>query len=267
MKEWLRRLILTCMALFIFAFGWALSEETEVPETPEAPEASWSFPVSRETMEDPQGLLVLANNQHLLAKDYEPDDLVDIDVRTTSSSKIQMRRVASDALTLMCEHAEAEGIILYVHSGYRSYRTQDVLHYNRVKEMGYDDKLVIQAGASDHQTGMGADVISKEWIGKKFNSDFAKTKEAQWLAANCSRYGFIIRYPEGKEEITEINFEPWHLRFVGVEAAQYMMGEGLTLEEFTEQWEAYRDSEAYSESVQVLSEESQWQIVPVTEEP
>ncbi|HML47042.1 MAG TPA: M15 family metallopeptidase [Clostridia bacterium] len=265
MKEWLRRLILTCMALFIFAFGWALSEESKVQEVPEMPEASWSFPVSRETMEDPQGLLVLANNRHLLSKDFEPDDLVNIDVRRTSSSKIQMRRIVSDALSLMFEDAKAEGIILYVHSGYRSYRTQDVLHYNRVKDMGYDDKLVIQAGASDHQTGMGADVISKDWIGKKFNSNFAKTKEAQWLAANCSRYGFIIRYPEGKEEITEINFEPWHLRFVGVEAAQYIMGEGLTLEEFIEQWEAYRDGGGDRESAKMLSEESQWQIVPVTE--
>lgn len=258
MKEWKRRLILTCAALALFAFGWALSEE---------PEAAWTFPVSREAMEDPEGLLILVNNHSLLTKADEPEDLVNIEARRTGSAKIQMRRVASDALTLMFEHAKAEGITLYAHSGYRSYRTQEVMHYNRVKRMGYDDKMVIQAGASDHQTGMGVDVISKEWIGKNFNSRFAQTKEAQWLAANCSRYGFIIRYPEGKEEITEISFEPWHLRFVGVEAAQHIMAEGLTLEEFTEQWEAYRDSGAYEESVKTLSEESQWQVVPVTGVP
>lgn len=252
-----RRLLLSLLILSLLTLA-----------TPGLAREDWDFPVSREVMEDPQGFLILVNNYNLLTREDVPEDLVNITVRMTSSTKRQMRRVASDAMTLMFEHAASDGVTLYAHSCYRDYRTQEVMHYNRVKKMGYDDKLVIQAGASDHQTGLGVDVISKAWIDKSLNYRFADTKEGQWLAENCARYGFIIRYPKGKEDITEIDYEPWHLRFVGIEAALYMTEAGLTLEEFTEAWEAFRDSDAYSESARVLNDEdATWTVVPVTEVP
>ncbi len=200
----------------------------------------WSYPVSKETLEDAWDVLLLVNKDHLIDTDYPPQDalheLVNVEVRCTSSSVIQARSIASNALSLMFEAAKEDGIVLYLHSGYRSYRTQDVMHYNRVKSIGYDDGVVQQAGASDHQTGLGFDIISKKWIGSKLNEKFAQTEEAQWMADNCYRFGFIIRYPKGKEDITGIIYEPWHLRFVGIEAATYIMEHGLTLEEFTEEY-------------------------------
>ena len=124
------------------------------------------------------------------------------------------------------------------HSGYRSYRTQKTMYYNRLeKNKGKDDGVVAYPGSSDHQTGLGIDVINKAGIGKKFTEAFAKTKEGKWLQENCWDYGFIIRYQKDKEEITKIIYEPWHLRYVGVQVAQYMHENNLSLEEFTQEWQ------------------------------
>ena len=210
----------------------------------------WTYPVSRETLEDAWDVLLLVNKDNLIDRDYPPQDalheLVNVEVRRTGSSAIQARSIASNALTLMFEAAKEDGIILYLHSGYRSYRTQEVMHYNRVKSIGHDDGVVQQPGASDHQTGLGFDIISKKWIGSKLNERFAQTEEAQWMANNCQRFGFIIRYPKGKEGITGIIYEPWHLRFVGVEAATYIMERDLTLEEFTEEYKLVLQEDVYA---------------------
>ena len=103
---------------------------------------------------------------------------------------------------------------------------------------GKDDGVVAYPGSSDHQTGLGIDVINKAGIGKRFTAAFAKTKEGIWLAEHCWDFGFIIRYQKEKEDITKIIYEPWHLRYVGVQVARYMRDRGLSLEEFTEEWQA-----------------------------
>ena len=187
----------------------------------------WSAPVLGEegvnwgAMEE--DFVRLVNKEFLLDENYVPEDLVKIKVKKTSSTAIEMRQAASDALDMMFADAKEEGVTLYAHSGYRSYRTQNTMYYNRLeRNKGKDDGAVAYPGSSDHQTGLGIDVISKAWIGKRFNADFAQTKEAQWMAENAWRYGFIIRYPQGKEDITKIIYEPWHLRYVGVEGAQYI---------------------------------------------
>ncbi len=116
------------------------------------------------------------------------------------------------------------------------------MYYNRLKKNnGKDDGWVSKPGASDHQTGLGCDVVPKSWRDKSMNSNMASTEECQWMAAHCAEYGFIIRYPEDKEDITEINYEPWHLRYVGVAAATYIMENGLCLEEFHDQLQAAID--------------------------
>ena len=113
------------------------------------------------------------------------------------------------------------------------------MYYNRLKKNnGKDDGVVAYPRSSDHQTGLGIDVINKAGIGKKFTEAFGKTKEGKWLAENCWDYGFIIRYQKDKEEITEIIYEPWHLRYVGVQVAQYMRDNNLCLEEFTQEWQS-----------------------------
>ncbi len=199
----------------------------------------WTYPISYELLTTSE-YIVLANKESLLDEDYIPGDLTkDLKCRKISYDPIQMREVAANALYALFDAAEEDGIYLYAHSGYRSYRTQNTMYYNRLKKNnGKDDGVVAVPGSSDHQTGLGIDVINKAGIGKKFTEAFGDTKHGKWLAENCWDYGFIIRYQKDKEEITEIVYEPWHLRYVGVQVAQYMRDQNLCLEEFTEEWQA-----------------------------
>lgn len=201
-------------------------------------EGEWTYPISYDLLMNSE-YIRLANRESLLEEDYVPEDLTDLTVRKISYDPIQMREVASDALQILFDCAQEDGITLYAHSGYRSYRTQRTMYYNRLeKNNGKDDKVVAYPGSSDHQTGLGIDVIHKAGIGKRFTEAFGETKEGKWLAENCWDFGFIIRYQKDKEDITQITYEPWHLRYVGVQVAQYMHEENLSLEEFTAQWQA-----------------------------
>ena len=199
----------------------------------------WDYPIAYELLKT-SDYIRLANKQSLLEEDYIPEDLTkDLKCRKISYAPIQMRQTAAEALYALFDAAEEDGLYLYAHSGYRSYRTQKTMYQNRLKKNnGKDDGVVAMPGSSDHQTGLGIDVINKAGIGKKFTEAFGKTKHGQWLAENCWDYGFIIRYQKDKEELTEIIYEPWHLRYVGVQVAQYMRDQNLCLEEFTEEWQA-----------------------------
>jgi len=140
----------------------------------------------------------------------------------------------------MFDAALEDGYTLYVKSAYRSYGTQNTMYQNRLERYGYDDGLVAYPGSSDHQTGLGVDVLNYEWTQKDgMNEKFALEAEAKWMAEHCHEFGFVIRYMEDKEDITGIKYEPWHLRYVGKEVAAYMMENHLSLEEFTEEWQAY----------------------------
>ncbi|MBQ2833346.1 MAG: M15 family metallopeptidase [Clostridia bacterium] len=200
-------------------------------------EREWTYPISYELLKTSE-YIVLANKNNLLDENYIPSDLTkDLDCRKISYDPIQMREIAANALYELFDAAAEDGLYLYAHSGYRSYQTQNTMYYNRLKKnKGVDDGYVAYPGSSDHQTGLGIDVINKAGIGKKFTKAFGETKHGQWLAENCWDYGFIIRYQADKEEITEIEYEPWHLRYVGVQVAQYMRDNHLSLEEFTEEW-------------------------------
>ena len=102
------------------------------------------------------------------------------------------------------------------------------MYYNRLKKnKGKDDGWVSVPGASDHQTGLGCDVVPKSWKDKAMNGKMGKEPECVWMAEHCQEYGFIVRYPEDKQDVTEINYEPWHLRYVGVPAATYIMENGI----------------------------------------
>ncbi len=200
-------------------------------------EKTWNYPIPYELLKT-SDYIVLANKTHLLGEDYIPQDLVNVKVRKISSTPIQMRAAASEALSAMFEAAKADGISLYAHSGYRSYRTQKTMYYNRLKKNnGKDDGVVAVPGSSDHQTGLGIDVINKAGIGKKFTSAFGKTKEGIWLAEHCWDFGFIIRYQKEKEDLTEIIYEPWHLRYVGIQVSEYIRQKNYCLEEFTNEWQ------------------------------
>lgn len=197
----------------------------------------WTYPISYELLMS-SDYIALVNRDNLLAEDYAAEDMVkDLECRKISYDPIRMRETAANALYQLFDAAKEDGIYLYAHSGYRSYRTQNTMYYNRLKKKGYDDGIVQYPGASEHQSGLAIDVINKAGIGKSFTNDaFAPSKEGKWLAENCWDYGFIIRYQEDKEHITKIGYESWHIRYVGVQVAQYMRDQNLCLEEFTEEW-------------------------------
>lgn len=208
----------------------------------QAPEGSlagvWTYPIPLEVLLAEGDYIRLVNRENLLDSSYKPSDLEEVKVRKYKAVEIKMRAEANAAMTEMFADAEIQGVTLYAHSGYRSYQTQATMYENRLKDNdGVDDGYVQYPGASDHQTGLGIDIIDKGTIGKRFSRSFEGTKEAQWMAAHCWEYGFIIRYPKGAEDITGIEYEPWHLRYVGLDAAAYIMNNNLTLEEFTQQWQ------------------------------
>lgn len=135
--------------------------------------------------------------------------------------------VANSALQEMFAAAKNDGLNLFVRSGFRSYSTQKSLYNNYVARDGKAaaDRYSARPGHSEHQTGLGFDI-------NKADSSFEGTPEAIWLAANCHKYGFIIRYPAGKESITGYIYEPWHVRYLGVETATAVYNSGLCLEEY-----------------------------------
>ena len=240
-----RVLLLCCFALMSIS-ATACAEALDLSSLGDIEEAqmvaegdTWVYPI-------PYHLLItseyiqLVNRENLLEEDYIPEDLVDdLRCRKVSYDAIQMRETAANALYTLFQAAEEDGIYLYAHSGYRSYRTQKTIYHNRLASRGYDDGIVQYPGASEHQSGLAIDVINKSGIGKNFTNDaFSNSKEGKWLAENCWDYGFIIRYQEDKEDITGIGYESWHIRYVGVQVAQYMRDRHLSLEEFTEEWKA-----------------------------
>ena len=207
-----------------------------------AKQPEWQYPLAPEVLRNAAGYITLANRDHLLDGSYAPTDLVTCSVqRAKGTQKMQLRQAASIALTDMFRAAHAEGYTLYLKSAYRAYSTQKYMYNSRLeKNHGKDDGLVSYPGASDHQTGLGVDILNYEWTLKDgMNEKFAATAEAQWMEAHCAQFGFILRYMEDKEDLTKIKFEPWHFRYVGRDAAAYIMEHHLSLEEFTEEWQAY----------------------------
>lgn len=173
----------------------------------------------------------LVNKNRALPADYMPSDLVTPDVRIRTASE-QVRTVVAAALVELFADAENEGHILMVGSSYRSYSTQEWLFSSYVAASGYAlaDKYSAHAGHSEHQTGLAVDVSTASQS-CYLEECFTDTGDGRWLADNAYKYGFILRYPLGKEEITGYNFEPWHFRYVGIPLATAIHQSGLTLDE------------------------------------
>lgn len=224
-------------------------------------EAMWTYNVSLTELESDHAELV--NRDHLLESTYVPADLTKVTVKCTSSSRIELREEASEALQKMFDDAAlvteytyqvqdsdgswkekqfsgSTGLRLILKSGYRSYGTQKTTYQNYLaRNNGVDDGISSPPGASEHQSGYACDVLSVDYNANNqyMNDSFYQTPEAQWMAENCYSYGFILRYPKDKEDITKVPYEPWHLRYVGREIAGYIKVSGLSLEEFTQQWQ------------------------------
>ncbi len=157
-----------------------------------------------------QGILI-ANKTYGLPEDYNPG----------------LDSEAESAFNTLSEAAANQGLDIYLSSGFRSYETQARIYGSYVDSYGKEsaDTFSARPGYSEHQTGLAIDVNT-------IDDSFAGTPEAEWLAKHAHEYGFIIRYPKGKESITGYKYEPWHIRYLGVEKATEVYNSGLTLEEF-----------------------------------
>ncbi|UCZ54076.1 D-alanyl-D-alanine carboxypeptidase family protein [Bacillus shivajii] len=196
------------------------------------------FPPRGELVKDPDDILVLVNKENHLPAGYTPFDLMEPDVPFPFDEDLPqklMRAEAAEALELLFEATEKEGLHLFAQSGYRSYNRQREIFTWNANERGEEqaNQYSARAGESEHQTGLAMDVTTHE-VNFRLTTDFADTAEGQWIAENAANYGFIIRYPKGKEHITGYQYEPWHLRYVGKEVAKEIMENNLTLEEYLE---------------------------------
>jgi D-alanyl-D-alanine carboxypeptidase len=178
----------------------------------------------RETS-DPESILVLCTKNNILPSDYVPEDLVYI-----SGTSHRLRREAAEQYEKMRQEAVSEGCRFTVYSGYRSYYTQQILYERYSNTDGTDgaDEYSARPGHSEHQAGLAIDIsagVSEE--------DLSQTETYRWLTENAHRFGFILRYPDGYSDITGYQYEPWHWRYIGTEAALVMYEEQIpTFEEY-----------------------------------
>lgn len=184
----------------------------------------------------PASIAVVVNKNIYLPKGYAPKDLIFPQVSFLFKeyvAKRMIRREAALQLERMFAAAKKDGIYLSGASGYRSYATQTAVFNNYVKRDGYEKARTYSAipGSSEHQTGLAIDVSGSNGY-CAVSSCFADTKEAKWLDKNSANFGYIIRYPKGKEYVTGYKYEPWHIRYVGAGIAKDMKARNLTLEEY-----------------------------------
>lgn len=186
--------------------------------------------------------LIIANKQYPLPESYK------INVTYISGGYRLDSRIV-DAYNSMISAAKQDGITLKIISGFRTYQGQTTLFNNKVNKyinQGYSREkakelaaqYVAPPGTSEHLTGLAVDLISTNWYSynSDLNSNFEKTKEFEWLYNNCAEFGFVLRYPKDKEAITGYSYEPWHYRYVGVEAAKEIMGNKICLEEYVQRF-------------------------------
>lgn len=212
------------------------AEETPEPTPTEAPRIREQLPDVSLT----DWNLKLINNTYVVGRDFVPNVT---EVRDGQQFDVR----AADALEEMLSGAEAAGYTVSICAAYRPYQTQATLFFGRAsiiaesQHMPYGEaveqlarSIVAYPGTSDHQTALGADIMDSAST-DRVAEDVEDLPVLKWLQAHCAEYGFILRYPKNKQEITGW-YEPWHFRYVGKEAAAYIMEHDLCLEEFYEQF-------------------------------
>lgn len=181
-----------------------------------------------------KALLTLVNKENVCPEQIFP-------LRTICSGRLEAADILYSDLCQMLKDAGNAGYQFWIASAYRSADKQQALVNEDVANammqgLSYEDALAktyeetMPAGYSEHQTGLALDILSSENM--KMDITQENTPGNQWLQKHCYEYGFILRYPKEKEEVTEISYEPWHFRYVGKEAARYLKKKQLTLEEF-----------------------------------
>jgi len=214
----------------------SLPEQEQIQEQEQAQVRSQDL-ITQKAVDN--GLMILVNKEYYLDKNYRPGDLEPIEyyAKDRSADSRFMRAEAAEQFNKMALAGKEAGYEIVMTTAYRSYGFQSVLYNNYVAKYGQSeaDKFSAKPGYSEHQTGLAVDVSSPT-VGYALTGDFDETPEWKWLSENAERFGFILRYPEGKTEITGYMYEAWHFRYVGPEVAKIISDEDITLEEYIEQY-------------------------------
>ena len=176
---------------------------------------------------------ILVNKDNRLSSFYVPKNLTDIAPTNRFMQEEKLILEAYKNFLKLQQFSKKNGLDIFIASGYRSYIEQSKVYFYYLRKLGLEaaKKRVALPGASEHQTGLALDLgVIENDQNKNITRD-----ESHWLSENATEYGFILRFPEGKEQITGIGYEPWHFRFVGDELADYLFRKGITLEEFHEE--------------------------------
>lgn len=184
-------------------------------------------------VENPNAIMVLVNKNYQLDQDYVPNDLETLPLSYAYENK-QLRKEAKEAFEQLSEDAKTLGYRIIATSTYRDYDYQKKLFddYTEKKGEAYALNCSAKPGHSEHQTGLAVDVAGSNDDYDEFESSI----EFPWMKENAHLYGFILRYPKGKEKITGFKYEPWHYRYVGEEIAKVIYENNLTLEEYYDQY-------------------------------
>ena len=214
------------------------NEKDNENENPvEEPEQEPSAPADINIVEEPQATDALVNKKNNLSSTYVPEDLVKLEGIPTVLENPEINQLREPAYLALKElfqaAADEKSYELHARSGYRSYGTQRDLYNSYVKNHGQAaaDKYSAKPGQSEHQTGLAMDITCAA-MNFQLDDTFGDTDEGKWVAENAHRFGFIVRYPKDKEDITGYFYEPWHIRYLGVELATKVYESGLTLEEY-----------------------------------
>lgn len=175
-------------------------------------------------------ILMINNKYYQLSKDYVPDDLVNVKNWYSYGNNAKLREVAYNAFIEMYNAAKAQNLTIIINSSYRSYQEQEEIYNQYLSQHGqeYTDAYAARPGHSEHQTGLTMDVTTYGANG----NNFEQTDVFKWLQDNAHLYGFILRYPKDKEYLTGYDYESWHYRYVGVEAATIIHDNNITFDEY-----------------------------------
>ncbi len=238
--------------LIIFALGFlaglwvGVNQDPEISfvmsaDMEETEKLPW-YITERESDLDLPWNLTLVNYENALPEDFAPEELAVADNGYEVDARI------ADAAKEMIAAARKENVKIIALSAFRDYEYQLDLYNNKVKRLqqqkGYSvakareeaATVVAYPGTSEHQLGLALDLVDAKHV--ELDESQENTAAYQWLVKHCHEFGFIVRYPNGKTDITGIIYEPWHFRYVGVEAATYIMEQGICLEEYL--WETYQ---------------------------
>lgn len=180
-------------------------------------------------IKNPNDILVLVNKNNQLSNDYIPLNLEEISLEYATEEKY-LQKKAKEAFEALSKNAKKNGYSIIAVSTFRSYEYQDKLYnyYIDTKGLKYADLCSARPGHSEHQTGLAVDVMGSN----RDYDQFEQSIEFTWMRENAHKFGFILRYPKGKEKITGFKYEPWHYRYVGKDVAKIIYENEITLEEY-----------------------------------